>query len=155
LKGFDWQTDKPKSTLAALNALIRESARLPLNVYILKFTLITNILVSKGLLSPVNRVVKLLEGLDDKMRVKVIELCTTNGWRVMDQDTGEAPNFDEIKKFLEHEALMMERISVYERQNHCFRPTSNRDDSVSAISHTPTVMSPKLPPTPRLRIRFL
>jgi hypothetical protein len=65
-------SDQPKNTAPALNALIRSSNSIPLHVFILQFPPITDVLVTKGLLSPVNRVVLLLEGLDEKMRMKVI-----------------------------------------------------------------------------------
>jgi hypothetical protein len=145
IKKLYWQFDHPKHSVAALDALIRSSNSnsIPLPVYLLKFTSITDALVARSLLSPVNRVVKLLEGLDDTMRMKVIKFCMRKDWKVTDQDTGETPNFDEIKKFLEHEVLTMDRIWVYERE-HCFRATSL--DPIPAISHSsnpPAVPSPK------------
>jgi hypothetical protein len=145
IKRFYWQLDHPKNTLTYLNALIRSSADLPLSAYILKFTSITNVLVADKVLFPVNRIVKLLEGLDGKMRRKVIKFCVQNGWKVSDEDNGETPDFDEIKKFLEHEALTIDRISVYERE-HCLHATSN-PDSISAFSDSSdTLVAPSPKP---------
>jgi hypothetical protein len=144
LKRFYWQTNNPKNTLATLNSLIRKSARLPLNAYVLKFASITNVLDSKDILSPINHVARLLEGLDERMRKKVIKFCTLKNWKVASDQDDETPNFDEIKKFLEHEALTMERISVYERENPL--PATLNYDAISAISQssdTPAVTSPK------------
>jgi hypothetical protein len=113
IKKFYWQSDHPKNTHTALKTLIRNAADLALSVYVLKFTSITNAFVANNVLSPVNRVVRLLEGLDEKMREKVIEFSTQKGWQVSNQDIGVTLNFDEIKKFLEHKALTIDRISVY------------------------------------------
>jgi hypothetical protein len=71
------------------------------------------------------------------MRTKVIKFCMQKDWKVTDQDAGDTPNFDEIKKFLEHEIHTLDVISVYER---------DRCDSFPAISYPsacPTVSSPK------------
>jgi hypothetical protein len=138
IKKFYWKSDRPKNTLAALDFLVcSESTSIPLRVFILKFSVITDALIANNFLFPVNRIVKLLEGLDGKMRSKVIKFCVQNGWKVSDEDNGEAPDFDEIKKFLEHEALTMDRISVYNR-DHCFPAASNdttSNDTVCANPH--------------------
>jgi hypothetical protein len=104
IKTLYWAGDHSKNTIAALNALIRSSNSIPLSVYVLKFSSITDVLVSKSALSDIDRFAKLLERLDEKMRNKVIKLCIQKGWRVTDQDTGEKPNFDDIKSYLEAEA---------------------------------------------------
>jgi hypothetical protein len=82
LKKFYWQYDRLKNSVAALNALIRSSNSIALNVFVLKFFSITDALVTQSFLSPVNRVVKLLEGLDNTMRLKVIKFCTQRDWKV-------------------------------------------------------------------------
>jgi hypothetical protein len=143
IKGFYWQFDHPKNTPAALNALIRDSAKFSLAAYILKFTSITDALVAKNVMSSVEWINKLLEGLDERMRIKVIELCTSKGWRITDQDRGGEPKFSEIAKYLEDKAKSGERVSVYDRE-HTMRGSLGPS---SAISHTSTaVNSPK--PTP-------
>lgn len=108
IKNFYWQYDHPKNTPAALKALIRNSSTLPLAAYILKFTSITDALVGKGTMCEVDQVNKLLEGLDERMRLKVIELCTTKGWRVTDEDVGEESKFNVIGKFLKDKARTAE-----------------------------------------------
>jgi hypothetical protein len=107
IKKFYWKSDHPKNSCAALNTLIRESPLLPLNSYLLKFTTITDVLVANGVLTTVNRVDRLLERLDEKLRIKVKMFCTEKGWKVFDHDIGETPNFDEIKKFLEQFVLQL------------------------------------------------
>jgi len=117
MKKFYWQNDHPKNTFTALNALIRRSRDLTLSAFVLKFTAITNVLVTNGVMSAADRVIRLLEGLNEGMRIKVIKLCTQKGWRITDQDSGESPNFDEIKKFLDDEAKTNERFAVYARDH--------------------------------------
>jgi hypothetical protein len=79
-----------------------------------------------------------LEGLEEKMREKVIEMCTRKGWRVMDQDTGEEPKFDEITKFLSDKARTAQRVSVYDKE-HTMRGNGAPDHAnTTAISHAST-----------------
>ena len=147
IKKLYWAGDHPKNTVAALNALIRSANSIPLSVFILKFSSITDALVSKSALSDIDRFAKLLEGLDEKMRNKVIKLCTQKGWRVTDQDTGEKPNFDDIKSYLEAEAKTAERVSVYEREHSIRGPTEPRPTDKSLVSPSTTaVASPALDP---------
>jgi hypothetical protein len=134
MKKFYWPSDHPKNSLTVLNTLIRNSAGFPLGVYLLKFTSITEALIAKDLLTPANRIAKLLDGLDERMCKKVIKFCMQRNWKISDQDIGETPNFDEIKAFLDQQVLTMDTISVYERDR--LPATSNYADS--AISHSPS-----------------
>ena len=131
-----WADDRPRNTVAALNALIRTSASIPLAVYVLKFAAISERLVAKRALSEVDRFSKLLEGLDERMRNKVIKLCTQRSWRVTDQDTGESPRFEDIKSFLEAEAKAVERVAVYERE-HVVRGPAPASASVAGTPPAP------------------
>ena len=45
LKDLYWQHDKPKNTTAELNKLIKDAPTLDLNIYILKYTSITETLM--------------------------------------------------------------------------------------------------------------
>ena len=152
MKKFYWQNDHPKNTFTTLNALIRRSRDLTLSAFVLKFTAITNVLVTNGVMSAADRVIRLLEGLNEGMRIKVIKLCTQKGWRITDQDSGESPNFDEIKKFLDDEAKTNERFAVYAR-DHTMRANRDVDDvkaspssaSTTAVgSPTPVPMDPAI-----------
>jgi hypothetical protein len=147
IKKLYWAGDHPKNTVAALNALIRSSNSIPLSVFILKFSSITDVLVAKSALSDIDRFAKLLEGLDEKMRNKVIKLCTQKGWRVTDQDTGEKPNFNDIKSYLESEARTTEHVSVYEKEHSIRGPTEFGPIDKTPISPATTaVASPALDP---------
>jgi len=45
LKALFWQYDKQKNTLSDLNQLIREASSMDLNIYVLKYTAITDALI--------------------------------------------------------------------------------------------------------------
>jgi hypothetical protein len=151
IKKLYWAGDHPKNTVAALNALIRSSRSIPFSVFIIKFSSITDVLVSKSALSDIDRFAKLLEGLDEKMRNKVIKLCTQKGWRVTDQDTGEKPNFNDVKSFLESEARTAERVAVYEKENAIRGPSDLKPTDKATISPATTaVASPALDPVREL-----
>jgi hypothetical protein len=150
IKKLYWAGDHPKNTVTALNALIRTSNSIPLSVFVLKFSSITEVLVSKGTLSDIDRFAKLLEGLDEKMRNKVIKLCTQKGWRVTDQDTGDKPKFDDIKAFLEAEARTAERVAVYEKENAIRGPSDSKPPEKLISPATTAVASPALDPVREL-----
>ena len=103
-------------------------------MFVLKFMAITNVLVTNGVMSAADRVMRLLEGLDEGMRIKVIKLCTQKGWKITDEDSGECPKFDEIKKFLDDEAKTNERFAVYAR-DHTLQVNPDIDD-VKTILHS-------------------
>ena len=79
MKKFYWQNHHPKNTFTALNALIRRSRDLTLSAFVLKFAAIANVLVTNGVMYAADRVIRLLEGLDEGMRIKDIKLCTQKG----------------------------------------------------------------------------
>jgi hypothetical protein len=84
------------------------------------------------------------------MRRKVIKFCVQNGWKVSNEDIGESLNFDDIKLFLEHEALTINRISVYERE-HCFRVPSPKPAIPANPANLATPNSiPSVPTAPAL-----
>jgi hypothetical protein len=151
IKRLYWAGDHPKNTIAALNALIRSSNSIPPSAFILKFSSITDVLVSKSTLSEIDHFAKLLEGLDEKMKNKVVKLCTQKGWCVTDQDMGEKPNFDDIKLFLESEARTAERVAVYKKENAIRGPSDSKHLVKTLISPATTaVASPALDPVREL-----
>jgi len=56
LKETYWQHDKPKDTHEALIHLVKEAPTMDLNVYVIKFTVITDSLIAKHALSDLDRV---------------------------------------------------------------------------------------------------
>jgi hypothetical protein len=70
LKDLYWQYDKPKNTTFALNKLVKDAPTMDLNVYVLKYTAITETLVAKGALSTLDRVNRLMDGLPEDLRRK-------------------------------------------------------------------------------------
>jgi len=129
-----------------LNALIRRSPDLTLIAFVLKFTAITNVLVTNGVVSAADHTVQLLEGLDEGMKIKVIKLCTQKGWRIIDQDSDESANFDEIKKFLDDEAKTDNRLAVYTRDY--MMPANPDGDDAKMIHSASTTAVGSLTPMP-------
>ena len=74
------QYDRPKDTMAALNELVGKGRTFDLNVYVLKYHAISEILVGQNALSTLERVSRLLDGLSDDLRRKVLRLCTQKSW---------------------------------------------------------------------------
>ena len=117
LKDLYWQHDKPKNTTAELNKLIKDAPTLDLNIYILKYTSITETLVAKGALSTLDRVNRLMDGLPEDLRKRVLKFCTKNSWRLSAQDTGtKDPIFEELRAFVAEEAQTRQKETVYDKE---------------------------------------
>jgi len=101
VKRLYWPHDKPRNTMAALDKLVKEAPTMDLNVYILKYTSVSDALVAAHALSTLDRVARLLDGLSEDLRRKVIRYCTKQGWKLSTQDSGEHdPEYDQIKLFI-------------------------------------------------------
>ena len=119
LKELYWQLDKPKNTTTALYQLIHDSqtGKIPLNVYVLKYTSISNSLVTKGALSLLDRVGRLLDGLPEDLRRKVLKFCTKKKWKLSSQDIGTSdPVYKELEDFVLTEARSLQKETVYNKE---------------------------------------
>jgi hypothetical protein len=114
LKETYWQHDKPKNTHEALIKLIKEVLRVDLNVYIIKFTAITDSFISKRALSCLDSVGRLLDGLQSDLRFRDLKFCVKNSWRLSSNDTGTGePDFGEFKEFVLTESKAAQKQAVY------------------------------------------
>ena len=119
LKGLYWQHDRPKNTTAALHQLIHDAqaGTIDLNVYVLQYSTISDKLVSQGALSTLDRVNRLLDGLSDDHRTKVLSFCAKNKWKLSAQDIGTTnPNYEELKQFVLREAQTSQMRAVYDKE---------------------------------------
>ena len=169
LKGLYWQNDRPKNTTAALHQLINDArgGKVDLNVYILQYSTISETLVTQGALSTLDRVNRLLDGLSDDQRRRVLGFCVKNKWRLSAQAVGsEEPKFNELKEFVLREAQMTQMQAVYDKERAMRegRPVphipaasvslsgfpnataGNMPSSVPLVSSVPPV--PSIPPIP-------
>ena len=73
LKKLFWQADLPKDTAAALFKLIvdAKAGKMSMDMYVLKYTTITDTLVKRNAISKFDQTVRLLEGLSDERRFRV------------------------------------------------------------------------------------
>jgi hypothetical protein len=139
LKSLFWQLDKQKDTTESLNKLIQDAPAMDLNVYLLKYTSISNTLVQKGALSTLDRVNRFLDGLSPKLRERALEFCTKKEWRLSSHDTGTTePVFDELKDFITTKAKAAQKKTVYDKE-YAIR-NGKMDAATSPTSPTPTAM---------------
>ena len=90
--------------------LVRELPFMDLNVYLLKFTAITDKLVASGAISSFDRIAIYLTA---ELRRKVIKFWTKKTWKLSAQDTESAePKIDELKQFVLTEAQTMQKQAV-------------------------------------------
>jgi hypothetical protein len=114
LKEAYWQHDKPKNTPEALIKLVKEAPEMDLNIFLIKFTAITDSLIANNSLSSYDRVGRLLDGLPAELRSKVLDFCAKKSWKLSPNDTGTAvPNFDELKGFVLTKARAAQKKTVY------------------------------------------
>ena len=143
LKGLFWQHDRPKDTTASLNKLIHDAQSMDLNVFVLKYTSISQALVDKGALSPLDRVSRLLDGLNNRLHEKVLDYCTKKDWRLSSHDTGtKEPDFDDLKQFIIGKAQLMQKQIVYDKER------ATREGIVESNVPVPTKVTPTAPMTP-------
>ena len=116
LKELFWQADPPKNTVAALCRLISDakSGRMNVDMYVLKYTTITEALLKKNAISSFDRTVRLLEGLPEDLQKKVFEYCSGKKWRMLEHDVETVePEFDEVKSVVLEKARTLERQKLF------------------------------------------
>jgi hypothetical protein len=91
LKALFWQHDTPMNTPSALHEVVNEarSGKMDLNVYILRYSSISEALVKQGALSTLERVSWHPDDLSDEQRTKVLNFCVKKKWRLSAQDVGK------------------------------------------------------------------
>ena len=156
VKKLYWPKDKPKNTMAALDKLIKEAPGMDLNVYVLKYTSISEALVAAHALSSLNRVAQLLDGLSEDLHRKVVRHCTKQGWKLSTQDSGTTdPEYDAINSFILTEAQTNQTMAVYDSERSLRERTStsigdalHQDTSGRASAPAPTPSPARTTPTP-------
>ena len=120
LKGLFWQYDKQRDSTTSLNQLIKDAPNLDLNIFIVRYSAISEKLVKSGALFSLDRTVRLINSLPDKLREQTIDLCTKENWKLSANDIGiDIPNFDKIKEFILSKAhSMQKRASSGSRTRH-------------------------------------
>ena len=117
LKELYWQYDSHPESPAALNKLIAEASGMDLNVYILKYSAISEKLVNAGVLSTTDRIMKFLDGLTPKLRGKALEFCAEKDWRLSVMDFGKKdPNFQDLQKFILAKAVAAQKVTIYDTE---------------------------------------
>jgi hypothetical protein len=117
LKGLFWQYDQHKDTLATLNELIHEAPNTDLTIFVLRYTAITESLVTGNEMSLIQRVRRFFDGLPADLREKALEYCIKQKWKLSSHDTGITdPDFDLLKKFVLEKAEIAKRKVVYNKE---------------------------------------
>jgi hypothetical protein len=118
LKNLFWQHDKQKDTTEVLKKLTHDAPEMDLNVYLLKYASISDILVNKGALSTLDQVSCFLDGLSDTLCEHALEFCTKKKWRSSSYDTGiNEPIFEELKDFIGTKAEAAQKKTVYDKEH--------------------------------------
>ena len=121
LKQLFWRTDPPKETTAALFKLIGDAkdGKINVDMYVLKYTSITNALLKRNSLSKFHQRVLLLDGLSEELQTKIFEYCSEKGWRMLEDDVETVePDFEEVKQVVVNKARTMERWELFIDKGH-------------------------------------
>ena len=117
LKSLFWQHDKQKDIIESLNKLIQNVFMMNLNIYLLKYTSISNILVRKGALFILDRVNRFLDGLSEKLCKRALEFCIKKRWRLSSHDIDITESvFDELKDFIATKTEIAQKKIVYDKK---------------------------------------
>ena len=156
LKSLFWKTDPPKDTGLALSKLIDEAkaGKVSIEMYVLKYTVITEALVKQNAMSNFERYVRLLHGLPEKVQSKVFKHGCGKGWKMMEHDVAtEEPKFDDVKSVVLEKAQMVERREMFVNGGHArfgsvglgpSEPSSTPVTSTT-VSTVPTAISSPVP----------
>ena len=120
LKALFSQYDKKKVTLSALTEIVRSgaSSKIDLNIYVIRFAAMSEVLKGKGLLTDGERVRRFAEGLPRAERRRLMDFCLTKGWSLtMESEDATAPEFDEIKSFVLRRALLDQEMMSFENDS--------------------------------------
>jgi len=149
LKNMYWPHDSQCDTPAVLNQLVKDAPGMDLNVFMLKYTAITVVLVGKGAMSALDRVGHLLDGLSPDLREKGLRLCAKRNWRLSAHDTGTmGPVFDELREFVLMEAKAMQKETVYAGERALREGTPM--PLMESVTITNDVSGPPPPPTTKV-----
>ena len=111
-----------------------------LNVYIIKFTAITDSLISKHALSDLDHIGRLFDGLNSDLRPRVLKFCVKKSWKLSSHDTGtNEPNFEELKWFVLLEAKAAQKQTVYNNERAIWEGNEPATSTSTTSILTPTV----------------
>ena len=145
--------------MSALDALVKEAQTggMDLNIYVLKYSSISEVLMTAHALFTLDRVARMLDGLSEDLHRKVIRHCIKQKWKLSTQDTGTVdPDFDAIKTFILTEAQTEQTMSVYASERSIREhssPAGFRTTPPATPAHTPApvgqmVLTPVISPAP-------
>ena len=116
MKEVFWRADSPKNTMAKLNSLINDAkmGKINTNLYVLRYTTISEALIKNNSMTTLNRVIWMLEGLSGELQVKVFEYCCDRRWQMLEHDVNtEEPDFEDVRKVILKKAKMLERQKLF------------------------------------------
>ena len=159
LKTFFYRYDSSRSRhihdLTALNQIVLDARKMDLSTYVLKFAAVSATLAEGGSLSKVERVSRLLDGLEEDLRRRMIKNCAKKDWKVSTRSRGTVePDFDELKKLILAEANAEELTLAYEEDSSSRKGvTALSPISITTPTSTPSPISmpmptPLVPPPP-------
>lgn len=145
LKTLFRDNDPPKDTQAALTRLIKEAKAgkvMSVEMYVLNYTAITDVLAKKGM-SKFDRYIRLLEGLPEAVKTKVFNHGTKKGWRMFEYDAETLePEFEEVKKVVLEKAKMWKKKKLFDSGSFEGFEGDTESESGGSSVVTPTASTP-------------
>src|SRR6202165_4391446 len=141
--------------MEALNILISNAAEMDLNAFVMKYETISASLVEQGALSPLDRVHRLLDGLTERLRERVLEFCAKKEWKLSTHDTGKRePSFEELQDFVLNKANTAQKLKVYKKgraaKERAARGSAARGSAESETATVSVKSNTRKPQQPRI-----
>jgi hypothetical protein len=154
LKSVYSQYEEPEDSMIALQKLVvsAQLGQIDLDVFILRYDALSGKLVDNGSLSRLDRIYRLIDGLDDDMKAQVFDFMAEKRWRFSIHDgNGMAPDFSKLKDFVTELAMTSRLELIYQREremrmnghlNTQGTPTSSTTAPITPTMTIPTTMTP-------------
>lgn len=151
LKELFWQYDKQRDSIISLNQLIKDAPNLDLNIFVVRYSAISEKLFKTGALSSLDRVIRLINGLPKTLRDQSIDFCTKENWKLSSNDTDKnAPDFSKLKTFILTKAQSAQKRAVLDQERDIMESLDTHSLTTNTVSNlipTGTNPSPKTPAT--------
>ena len=151
LKELFWQYDKQRDSTISLNQLIKDAPNLDLNIFVVRYSAISEKLFKAGALSSLDRIIRLINGLPKTLRDQSIDFCTKENWKLSSNDTGKnAPDFSKLKTFILTKAQSAQKRAVLDQERDITESLDTHSLTTNTVSNlipTGTNPSPKTPAT--------
>jgi hypothetical protein len=91
-----------------------KAGKMTVDMYVLKYTTITQELIDKNAMSIFDQNIRLLEGLSEGIQSRVLDYCNDKKWRILEHNVNtEEPEFEDLKEVVLAKARDTDRRNLF------------------------------------------